>query len=271
MSPSPIEVMGRPENTGETAGEFIAKLEQLKASLRQLREHEFTEPPEVKAQRILATHKKLGNLARQIEIAKQGAIEWTEVEAVDVKNKAKEILEEDIAILKRDLKDDSLFLIEDLLVKLQTGAGALAKQKHNDPGPTLGAIERTADLVGGRVAPMVAGGALGTSAATALGLSAGLSTTAMIAGTVGGAVAAPIAVEAVTSKIENPKARAVVKTALYGLMAGGAVLLAPQAIPALAISFGIAGAINLINWFRQKGAAAERASQAQPRAAPQAA
>lgn len=263
MPASRVDVMQRPENNGETAAGFIAKLQELKATLIQLNEHESLVPPEVKAERILETRNRLEDLGREIEIAKQGAREWTEKEAF--------LVEKAVAQAQVALTEKSPFSVKKLLAELRTGAGALVLQKHEDPGPTLAAVQSTADLVGGRVAPMVAGGTLGTMAASALGATEGIATAAMIGGTVGGAVLAPMAIEAVTSKIANPKARAIAKTALYTIVAGGAAYLAPAAIPALAISFGISGAIHLVNWFAGRGRtqAAPQTQTAPGRVAPQ--
>ncbi|NOS67462.1 MAG: hypothetical protein HOO67_03820 [Candidatus Peribacteraceae bacterium] len=261
MSASPIDVMGRPENAGAAAAGFIARLEQLKATLVQLREHESLVPPELKAQRVLETRNKLEDLGREIEIAKQGAAEWNETDAW--------LVEKAVSRAQVEMTEKTPFSVKKLLAELRTGTGALAQQKHNDLGPVLGTVHESAKLVGAMVAPMAGGGALGTMAATAVGAGEGLTTAAVFGGMVGGAVLAPMAIDAVTSKIESPKTQAVVKTALYALVAGGAAYLAPAAIPALIFSFGLSGAIRLINWFAGSGQAAAQPQPApQPQAAP---
>ncbi len=221
---------------------MVGLLGDLKEQVATLRRQEQLTPPELRDRQILETNKMLNNLHELVESAKVEARNWTEEDGERVQKEAEE--------LAQNLRRDDPLWLRKLAVELQQGAAGLVQMRRNDPGPTLNAVQGTAKVAGGGVGGAVAGGAIGTT----LGTTLGYTTAGMIGGTVLGAVGAPLAIEGLANQIQEPKTRAVVKTLAYGSLAAGAAVLAPAAIPAILISLGIGGTINLINWLRTRNA-----------------
>ena len=239
-----------PEGSSDSTYKMLDLLQRMKTEIIALkRDRDGPDPVDARALRMLETHKSLGNLYGSIRNLQQKlATEATDKELEAVQLQAQEV--------GRELDKDSPSYVQDVIGQMYVVMGKLAEEKRNDPGKALKTIERTMEIPGARVGPMMAGGAIGTAAATSLGASTAMTTTAMVGGTVLGAVAAPIAIEALANKVENPAARSILKTAMYAGVAGAAALLAPQALIPLAVSFGISGLIHLIHSLSTGGAPA---------------
>lgn len=231
------------ENASENTRIMFDLLKRLQDQVETLRRDEVTPTQQgSRAESILQTHKSLETLYVNIQSLKfKLATEGNPEDLETIREQAMEV--------SRQLKNKAPAYIQELLGQLYQGTDQLVRAKQNDAGPLLGTVEQAGKFGGGIVASSAMGGALGMSAASALSSSAYAATTGMILGTAGGIVGAPILVDSVGNAItSNPYGRSVAKTLMYGGLIGGAALLAPAALPGIAVAAGITGAIHGLNW-----------------------
>lgn len=216
-------------------------LDQLKSHIAALRQQEYIEPEDERNRERARTHEELGALYGRIQDAKQDSLTWDEYDDRLIEMKAEEVQEEVMNYAKTPP------WVLDLVNGMREGAAALAEKVHNDPGAGLEAVVETAS-VGGRVAGGSAGYAFGTALATVLPLGP----VGAIGGTLAGTLLAPSLINFATTKITNPKLRAIAKVGLYGSIAAGTLFFLPEAITALGIGAGFAGIASIGKFFHRR-------------------
>lgn len=230
--------MGTPPES-KSANDMVGLLEKLKTQVITLSDQERQGHPAV-----AETHKMLNALHREIEIQRQYSLDWSELDAEAVKEKA--------TTVQSELKNVSTPLwVQDLVDRLKGGAAQIEKLRKKDPGAELEAVEGTTKMPAFMAASAL-GGVAGGSIATGMAASAATVSGVMLAGSMGGMLAVPAIDYAADTVITNPKACAVAKAVVYGGLATGAAVFAPAALIPLGVGLGIGGVTSFFKWYARK-------------------